>query len=100
MTRMLDAHEACFCTFQCRAVLQTGSAEPSPAADGRWLTDWRTSIEKYLTPECSAVVKSILAEQKQERQDVGTTAQMAMYHQLKAAARESCAAFGHLAMLV
>ncbi len=100
VTRMLDAHRACFCTYQCRAVLQTGRPEPSPAADGRWLLDWQASIDECVTPDCSAAVKCILAEKKQESGDHVTTPSMAMYQQLKAAARESWAAFGQLAMLV
>ena len=101
MTRMLDAHRACFCTYQCRAVLQTGSPVASPAADGRWLVDWQASIDECVTPECSAAVKCILAEQKQVSRDLHvTTPSMALYQQLTAAARESWAAFGQLAMLV
>ena len=100
VTRMLDAHRACFCTFQCRAVLQTGRPEPSPAADRRWLVNWQASIDECVTPECSAAVKCILAEHKQGSGDHVTTPSMAMYQQLTAAARESWAAFGQLAMLV
>ena len=100
VTRMLDAHRVCFCTYQCRAVLQTGSAEASPAADGRWLVDWQASIDDCVTPECSDAVKCILEQQKQGLGKDVTTAQMAVHQQLSAAARESWAAFGQLAMLV
>ena len=100
VTRMLDAHNTCFCTYQCRAVLQSGSAEHSPAADGRWLVDWQASIDECVTPECSAAVKGILEERKQGFEGPTTSAQIAVYQQLKAAATESLAAFGQLAMLV
>ncbi len=100
VTRMLDAHKRCFCVYQCRAVLQTGSPERSPAADGRWLLDWRAAMGDYVTPECAAAVESISSQQKVDNTEEPTSAKMAVYMQLKAAAEESWAAFGQLTMLV
>ena len=100
VTRMLNAHERCFCVYQCRAVLQTGSPERSPAANGKWLLDWRASVGDYVTPECAVAVESILSHQKVQTTDEPTTAKMAVYMQLKAAAEESWAAFGQLTMLI